>query len=132
MRRKYQKKKSATVVAVQLDLDTDGFSYHKWGAEQKCHAGDWIVNNNGEVYTVNNESFTETYGQISPGIYYKQGAVWAERATQAGVVKTKEGETHYDVGVYLVSNNEDGTDGYAVEQENFEDMYELVDEVIDR
>ena len=132
MRRKYQKKKSATVVAVQLDLVTDGFSYRKWGAVQSCHAGDWIVNNNGEAYTVNNESFTETYKPVSPGIYYKHGTVWAERANQAGVVKTKEGETHYDVGVYLVSNNEDGTDGYAVEQEKFENMYELVDEVIDK
>jgi len=132
MRRKYRKKKDATVIAVQLDLATDGFSYRKWGAEQTCHAGDWIVNNNNEVYTVNSESFAETYKPVSPGIYYKEGTVWAERANQAGVVKTKEGETCYDVGVYLVSNNKDGTDGYAVERDKFEDMYELVDEVTEK
>ncbi len=127
MRRKYRKKKDATVIAVQLDLDTDGFSYRKWGADQSCHAGDWVVNNNGEVYTVNNESFTRTYQQVSPGVYYKEGTVWAERADRAGVIKTEEGETHYDAGAYVVSNSNDGTDSYAVEHVKFEKMYELYD-----
>ncbi len=127
MRRKYRKKPDSTVVAVQLDLETDGFSYRKWGGDQTCRAGDWIVNNNGEVYTINQESFEKTYQMVSPGIYFKQATVWAEHTGRAGVVTTKEGETHYEAGSYLVSNNEDGSDGYAVEPEKFESMYELDD-----
>ena len=43
--RRYQKKSEAMVIAVQVDLDTDGFSYRKWGAIQLCKPGDWLVSN---------------------------------------------------------------------------------------
>jgi hypothetical protein len=39
-------------------------------------------------------------------------------------VKTKEGTTHYDAGDYLVYNEPDGGDPYAVSKENFERMYQ--------
>ena len=42
-RREYRKKTASTVVAVQLDLETDGFTYDKWGGTQTCKQGDWVV-----------------------------------------------------------------------------------------
>jgi len=42
-RRRYRKKPDQFVVAVQLALDTNGFTYKKWGAEQRCKRGDWLV-----------------------------------------------------------------------------------------
>jgi len=50
MRRRYRKKASQFVVAVQLALDTPGFEYRKWGADQRCKRNDWLVNNDGDVY----------------------------------------------------------------------------------
>jgi hypothetical protein len=123
-RRKYRKKASSVVVAVQLDLETDGFAYRKWGGRQTCKAGDWLLNNDGDVYTVDQTVFAETYQNVSPGIYQKVTSVWAETAKKAGSIKTKEGITHYDAGAYLVFNDQDGKDGYAVTPASFEAMYE--------
>jgi hypothetical protein len=124
MRRRYRKRADQFVVAVKLDLDTPGFTYRKWGADQKCKAGDWVVDNRGEIYTVDRETFSRTYRSVGPGIYVKTTPVWAEVATQAGSVATKEGRSHYEPGDYLVSNNEDGTDAYRVRPAKFEAMYE--------
>jgi hypothetical protein len=123
-RRRYRKKADQFVVAIQLDLEMAGFTYRKWGAEQKCKTGDWLVDNNGDVYTVNAEVFTRTYHKIGAGIYVKSTPIWAERATQSGSVTTNEGRSHYSAGDYLVSNNEDGTDAYCISAEKFESMYE--------
>jgi hypothetical protein len=123
-RRRYRKKPDQSVVAIQLDLDTDGFTYRKWGAEQRCKRGDWLVNNNGDVYTVDRDVFAKTYRQLRPGIYFKSTPVWAEVASKPGSVTTKEGESHYEAGDYLVYNNEDGTDAYCMGTAKFEAMYE--------
>lgn len=123
-RRRYRKRPDQSVVAVQLDLDTAGFTYKKWGAEQRCKQGDWIVDNNGDIYSVDREVFEKTYRMVKPGAYVKTTPIWAEKATEAGKVKTKEGESHYKKGDYLVSNNEDGTDAYCISAEKFESMYE--------
>ena len=125
--RKFMKKTTSRVVAVQLDLDTDGFKYRKWGDTQTCKRSDWIVNNDGEVYTVDRETFARTYRAVSPGIYEKAAPVWAEVADEPGQIKTKEGVTNYEAGAYLVYNEPDGKDGYAVAAETFEKMYEPVD-----
>jgi len=126
-RLKYVKRADQTVVAVQLALDTPGFSYQKWGATQKCQAGDWIVDNAGDVYTVNRDSFASTYRQMAPGSYLKIAPVWAEVAAGAGQVSTKEGTTHYRAGDYLVFNEESGGDPYAVSADKFAEMYERAD-----
>src|SRR5215468_3915892 len=123
-RRKYFKRGGLPVVAIQLDLDTSGFRYRKWGGEQSCKKGDWIVNNSGDVYTVDYETFARTYKAESLGLYRKIGPVWAEVADQNGAIKTKEGATHYEAGDYLVFNDEEGNDGYAVTAASFEKMYE--------
>jgi hypothetical protein len=123
-RSRYVKRANQAVVAVALDLDTDGFRYRKWGGEQTCKAGDWIVNDYGSVHTVDRESFALTYRPTGPGTYLKVTPVWAEKVSRAGSVPTKEGVTHYQAGDYLVSNLEDGSDAYAVTAEKFEAMYE--------
>ncbi len=124
-RQRYRKKATSFVIAVQLNLDTDGFGYKKWGAEQRCKKGDWLVDNDGSVYTVNGEVFSRTYRNIGPGIYVKTTPVWAEIAVESGNVDTIEGKSHYEPGDYLVYNNSDGTDVYCMNAEQFLSMYEI-------
>ncbi len=123
-RRRYRKKADQFVVAVKLDLDTEGFTYRKWGGDQRCKPGDWLVDNQGDVYTVDDAVFAKTYRGLGPGTYVKTTPVWAEKATQPGSVATKEGRSHYGTGDYLVYNNEDGTDAYCIGAAKFESMYE--------
>jgi hypothetical protein len=125
-RQKYVRRPDRPVAAVRLSLDTAGLVYTKWGGEQRAKPGDWIVDNDGDVYTVDADVFERTYRPVAdrgPGAYVKATAVWAERAEQPGSVKTKEGATAYRAGDYIVSNNPDGSDGYAVSASKFEEMY---------
>ena len=124
-RRQYVKRATQFVVAVQLDLETPGFTYQKWGGTQKCKRGDWLVSSEGDTYTIDRESFARTYQATGPGTYVKKAPVWAEVASTAGDVQTKEGSTHYEAGDYLVFNERDGSDAYAVSKQDFERMYEL-------
>jgi hypothetical protein len=55
----------------------------------------------------------------------KTTPVWAEHAQQAGSVTTKEGATRYESGDFLVSNNPDGSDSYAMTAKKFDDLYVL-------
>ncbi|MEO8369066.1 MAG: hypothetical protein ABI806_07705 [Candidatus Solibacter sp.] len=126
-RRKYIKRATAFVTAVQIKLELDGFTYRKWGGTQHCSRGDWLVDNNGDVYTVESESFARTYRQTGPGTYVKTTPVWAEVASVDGETSTKEGATHFVAGDYLVYNEPDGGDGYAVTKGEFDRMYEPVD-----
>jgi hypothetical protein len=124
-RTKYVKRASQAVVAVQLALDTKGFSYRKWGGLQTCRRGDWLVNNGGDIYTVNGRTFARTYRQVKsrPGKYLKITPVWAEVASGAGSVRTQEGVTRYRAGDYLVFNEKGGGDAYAVKAKKFQQMY---------
>lgn len=124
-RQRFRRRPDQAVAAVQLKLDTDGLRYRKWGGDQFARPGDWLVDNGGDVYTVEAESFARTYRQVGVGAYVKTAPVWAERAAQAGRVATKEGHTAYEAGDWLVSNDEDGGDAYAVSAGRFEKMYEL-------
>ncbi len=125
--RKYRRKTDSYVTAVQLNLDTEGFTYRKWGALQTCRPGDWIVENAGDTYTVSRDSFAKTYRQLSPGVYVKFAEVYAIVAVQAGTIQTQEGSTDYYAGDYLVYNNPDLSDGYAVSKARFEALYEPVE-----
>jgi hypothetical protein len=126
-RRQYRKRSSQLVIAVQLDLETQGFTYEKWGGTQRCKSGDWLVNNNGDTYTVDRETFARTYKSTGPGTYTKVTTVWAEIASEAGEVKTKEGATRYKMGDYIVFNEPDGGDAYAVSKATFEKTYERLE-----
>lgn len=124
-RQRYRRKPDQAVAAVQLRLETEGFHYEKWGHTQSCKAGDWIVDNQGDVYTIDDAVFASTYRELRPGAFVKITPIWAEIAQEDGSVKTKEGATQYVKGGYLVSNNEDGSDAYAISKEKFCGMYEL-------
>lgn len=127
-RRRYRKKPDQSVVAIQLNLDTEGLTYMKWGGRQHCKPGDWLVDNQGDIYSVDQEVFANTYRRVSPGNYVKSTPIWAELATTSGSVVTKEGRSHYNAGDYVVFNNEDGTDSYCMSKEKFESMYEIDEE----
>jgi len=122
-RQKYQKKASQPVIAVRIDLDIDRFAYRKWGGEQHAKRGDWLVNNDGDVYTVDEKVFDKTYRKQRPGVYVKVAPVWAEIVTAAGSVKTVEGESHYKRGDYLVYNKRNGGNPYSVSAAKFKAMY---------
>jgi hypothetical protein len=133
VRHRYLRRPDVPVVAVRLALETPGLVYRKWGGEQRAKAGDWLVDNDGDVYTVDADSFARTYRATGsgPGTYVKTTPIWATRAARAGAVHTKEGITHYEAGDYLVSNNDDDTDQYAVAAAEFERLY-MLDEGPDR
>lgn len=124
-RKRYRKKPNQFVTAVQVNLDVNEFAYRKWGGEQRCKQGDWLVDNDGDFYTVDAEVFAKTYQRLSPGVYLKTTPIYAEQATSAGRVKTKEGESEYRAGDYIVFNNPDGSDAYCISSEKFDAMYEL-------
>lgn len=123
--RKYRRKPDQYVIAIALELETEGLSYVKWGGPQRAKRGDYLVENDGEVYTVEREVFLRTYRRVAPGHYVKTTPVWAAPAATAGSVPTREGVTQYQPHDYVVSNDRAGTDRYAVAREKFEAMYEL-------
>ena len=125
MRRRYRRRADATVVAIQLELDTSGFTYRKWGAEQTCKRGDWLVRNRDETYTVDARQFAETYEAVTPGVYRKVKPVWAEEALSGGSIETREGQTHYSAGHMLVFHDSSGSEGYAMDPDTFRELYEL-------
>ena len=125
--RKFLRKEQTTITAVRLDLDTEGFTYQKWGGTQRCKRGDWLVNNAGETYTIDAETFEKTYHEVSPGVYAKDSPIWAEEVQVAGTIHTKEGSTDYVAGDFLVFNDAEGRDGYAVRAETFHSLYVLAE-----
>ena len=122
--RRYRKRRNTAVTAVQLRLDTPGLEYHKWGSVQHAKAGDWLVDNDGDVYTVDAGVFERTYRAMGPGRYAKVNAVLARPAEEAGCIETKEGNSRYRRGDYLVYNEADGGDGYCMPAETFHTLYE--------
>jgi hypothetical protein len=127
--RRYVRSPDSPVVAVRLALDTDGFTYRKWGAEQRAKRGDWLVDNGGDLYTVDAAVFERTYRPVDKqrGTYVKATPIWAMRADTAGSVPTKEGVTHYEAGDYIVSNSGDESDRYAISAEKFKALYTPAD-----
>jgi len=126
-RLKYLKKATRTVIAIKLDLEIDELKYTKWGDTQRAKRGDWLVDNEGDVYTVDARSFARTYKSLRPGIYVKVTPIWAEVAAEAGSIKTKEGSSHYKRGDYIVYNNRNGRDGYCMTAAKFKAGYKPVD-----
>jgi len=122
--KKYRKKANQAIHAIQVDLDLISFNYRKWGGTQTCKAGDWLVENNGDVYTIDQQVFADTYQLIAPATYQKIAAVWARQADVDGSVETKEGRSHYKSGDYIVANHADGSDAWCIGKQKFHDMYE--------
>lgn len=124
----YRRKQRTPITAIRLELDTDGFTYRKWGGTQRCKRGDWIVRNQEDVYTIDAETFGLTYRMVSTGVYEKITPVWVQVATSAGTIRTKEGPTAYEAGDYLVFNDPDCKDGYAMKPSTFRELYERSEE----
>jgi hypothetical protein len=122
-RRPYRRRSNQRVIAVKLDLDTEGLVYRKWGSRQVAKRGDWLVDRDGDVYSVDGTVFKRTYKQIRPGVYLKKTRVWAEVATRAGTIRTKEGVSRYGKGDYIVYNDKQGEDGYCVTARLFKSLY---------
>jgi len=80
IRRRYRRRPDRPIAAVRLALETGGLVYRKWGSEQRGKPGDWIVDNDGDVYTVDADVFARTYRQTGLGTYVKATPVWAEQA----------------------------------------------------
>jgi len=123
-RNRYRKKPDQFVTAVQLSMEIQTFVYLKWGGQQRGKQGDWLVDNGGDVYTVDGDVFASTYRKLSPGVYLKATPVYAVKAASDGRVDTKEGVSEYRAGDYVVSNNADGSDAYCIGAEKFDAMYE--------
>lgn len=51
-------------------------------ASGRREAGDWIMNIDGDVYTVDRETFARMYRAVGPGTDEKVAPVWAEVAEQ--------------------------------------------------
>lgn len=125
--RPYRRRGDTEVLAIRLELDFEGFSYVKWGARQICQRGDWLVDNGGDIYTVDGETFARTYQPLAPGRYIKTTPVWARRAEKPGRIATQEGTTDYELGDFLVYNDPEGRDGYAIAAATFRRLYEPLD-----
>jgi hypothetical protein len=131
--KRYRRREQTEVTAIPLQLEPAEsgdvlFRYRKWGGEQRCKPGDWLVQNGEDVYTVDARTFERTYERVGPGRYRKTASVWAERAAAPGVIRTQEGATHYEAGDWLVYNQPDRTDGYAMGPDQFERLYVLAEE----
>ena len=87
---KYLQRGQTPVAAVLLNLETDGFTCRKWGGEQTCKPGDWIVDNASAVYTLDCDSFARTDCADSPDLYRKVAPNWAGLAHHDAAIKTKE------------------------------------------
>ena len=129
----YRRRDNTPVTAIPLNLvakpdNQPGdplFSYHKWDDTQTAKTGDWLVKNGDDIYTVDRRTFEDTYTASSvPGQYVKTGKVWARQAGESGTIQTKEGTTRHQAGDWLVFNDPDGEDGYAMSAERFESLYE--------
>ena len=129
MLQQYEKIPGNPVIAVQINLELDGggVGYRKWGGDQWAKQGDWIVDNDGEAYTIDAESFARTYSKVGPGQYVKTARVWAEEAQFCGQIQTKEGASAYEAGDMLVYNEADRGDGYCVSADKFREMYRAVE-----
>ena len=122
--RRYVQRPGNTVHAIQMTLGIESLTYRRWGDLQSAKDGDWLVERDGQVHTVDADSFTRTYRKVGPALYEKQSTVWAAPAGADGWIQTHEGKTHYRAGDFLVWNNADKTDGYAIEKERFESLYQ--------
>lgn len=120
--KRYRRK--GTIFALRLALDMAPLKYQKWGGEQTAKPGDWLAQIPGDTYTIDADSFAATYEQVGPCEYRKTAIVWAEQAQSTGRIQTKEGFTEYVAGDWLVYNQPDRGDGYAMGPARFSELYE--------
>ncbi|MGQ7787939.1 PGDYG domain-containing protein [Nesterenkonia sp. K-15-9-6] len=81
---------------------------HRWttasGAVMEAKPGDWIVDDDGQQWSVDAEVFAETYEAVSEGRYRKTGEVRARQIAQPTSLETLEGSDQLDAGDWVVQN----------------------------
>jgi hypothetical protein len=122
-------RKAIPVTAIQIDFDKVSFTYHKWGSDQKATSGDWIVNTNGDIFTVPREIFARSYKMIGHGQYLQTGDVWVRHTIEPGFLKTNNGKVNYKAGDYLVFNDPEGNHGIVVKPNIFTEFYLPISDV---
>lgn len=120
----YRKKATHTVFAIQASIKGNIY-YEKWDHNQKATEGDYLVDNEGDVYTVEKVTFESTYTEVGDHRYAKTALVKAEQATESGKIRTLEGLSSHNAGDYIVHNPRQG-DVYVVPQNEFESVYEEI------
>jgi len=121
------------IVAVQLNLVLESFEFTKWGGKQTTKRDDWLVINDEDTYTVDNDYFRNFYKKIegSTGLYTQfEATKWAVKAEEADKVVTLEGTTAYKKGDYIVSERKEGGDYYAMDRTKFHKKYQKKDEYL--
>lgn len=127
----HNRKKTPPVTAIQLAFDVPKdiphlFKYQKWGSLQGCKPNDWLVKTSeGEVYTIDEQSFANTYTRVSGDSYQKSVGVYAYQCEADGAISTKEGTTYYKAGDWVTYNDKELTDGYAISDEKFRKLYDV-------
>ena len=124
--RRFSKTMHKPVRAIQITLPDCQLHYQKWGGSQRAKTGDWIVTNGDNSYTVECSSFRDSYRCLYGDWYLKVAPVWAEQATAPGRIETREGQSSYSAGDYLVYNQPNRIDGYTVPKQEFENNYRLL------
>ena len=92
------------------------------GSELSAAAGDWLVSDGAEEWTVAAEVFARSYRALPDGRYVKDADVWAVRADRAGEVSTLEGPVRNEAGDWVLR----GVDGelWTVTDAYFRSHYE--------
>ena len=112
------------VIAVQLDLDTAGFTFRKWGAEQRVQARRLARRQR-------RRRLHRRRGQSSRAPTASCAAAPTSRRRRCGprrarrpAASPRRRAARTTGRRLLVSNDEDGSDAYAVDAAKFEAMYE--------
>lgn len=91
-----------TVLSYQLDTD------HEWttsgGDVLVGRAGDWLVSNDSDMWTVAADVFERTYEQLPNGRWRKTALITAVRATERTTIQTLEGPAVAEVGDWIATN----------------------------
>lgn len=126
--RRYKRKGNEVVIAIQLDLDTEGFSYQKQGAERRCNAQDWLLSDRSGTYAVDDSTFARAFEEIGVGQYTMVGIVRAKVSDSAGHIRVGQRKVPHEPGDYLVWDESTQSIGYAVPKDWFEASYVLAPE----
>ncbi|MEB3335092.1 MAG: patatin-like phospholipase family protein [Cyanobacteriota bacterium] len=104
----YRERKETEVKAIRLNLELESFTYHQGDGARTGKRGDWLVECEGRVSTVDHATFNRYYKQVAPASYRKQLIVWAAPVSD---------------GV-LVCMDSEGKDGDVLSPDQFQALYE--------
>lgn len=126
--KQYERRPDGLIIAIQirLDLEAGGIAYRKWDSEQWGKRGDWLINDDGDTYTVSAENFANDYELSESGLYRNTAKVWAEEATGSGFVEIRGGTAPFVEGNMLVFSDPDRKEGQVFFYNKFNRLYRPV------